>query len=69
MVIRHVCVVVVTVYLALNLVVLSRLTRKMATFFLAVVRARRFAVSAVAGHESLPTFVCVIVAELVKFRG
>ena len=40
MVIRRVGVIVVTVYLALILVVPSRLTRMMATNFLVVVRAR-----------------------------
>ena len=39
----------------------------MVTIFF-VVRARRFAVSAVADHACLPTLVCVIVAKLVKFR-
>ena len=40
MVIRRLCVIVVTVYLALILVVPSRLTRMMAANFLVVVRAR-----------------------------
>ena len=68
MVIRCVCGIVVTVYLALILVVPSRLTRKMARIFLVVVRARRFVVSAVADHACLSTSVCVIVAKLAKFR-
>ena len=37
----------------------------MATIFRVVVRARRFAASAVADHACLPTSVCVIIA---KFR-
>ena len=40
----------------------------MATIFLEVVRARRFAVSAVADHACLPTTVCTVVAMLVRFR-
>ena len=68
MVIQRICVIVVTVYLALILVVLSRLTSMMATIFLVVVCARIFAVSAVADHACLPTSVCVIVAMLAKFR-
>ena len=36
--------------------------------FLVVVRAKRFVVSAVADHACLSTSVCVIVANLAKFR-
>ena len=39
-----------------------------ATIVLVVIRARRFAVSAVADHACLPSSVCVIVAKLTKFR-
>ena len=40
----------------------------MATIFLVVVRARRFAVSAVTDHACLPTSGCVIVAKLSKSK-
>ena len=59
---------VVTVYLALFLVVPSRLTWTMATRFLMVVRARRFAVAAVTSHACLPSSVSVIVTKLAEFR-
>ena len=68
MVIRRVCGIIVTVYLALILVVPSRLTWKMASIFLVGVWARRFVVSAVADHACLSTSVCVIVAKLAKSR-
>ena len=68
MVIRGVCGIVVAFYLALILVVPSRLTWTMTTIFLVVVPARRFADSAVADHAYSPTSVCVIVATLAKFR-
>ena len=40
----------------------------MATVFLAVVRARRLAVAAVASHACLPPSVSVIVPKLAEFR-
>ena len=66
MAIPRVCVIVVTGYLTLILVVPSRLTSMMATIFLVVVRARRLAFTAVADHAFLPTSVCVINAGLAK---
>ena len=45
MVTRRVCVTVVTAYLALILVIPSRLTWKMATIFLVVVRVREYSPS------------------------
>ena len=57
-----------TVYLALILVAPLRLICMMATIFLVIVRAKIFAVSAVADHAWLLTSVCVIVAKLAKFR-
>ena len=68
MVIRRVCGIVVTVYVAMILVVPSRLILMLATVFLAVVRVRRFAVHAVADHARLLTPVCTIAAKLAKFR-
>ena len=68
MVIRRVCCIFLTVYLALILVVPLRLTRKMATISLVVVRARRFVASAVADHACLSTSIFDIVPNLAKFR-
>ena len=68
MVTRRVCGIVMTVYLALILVVPSRLTLKMVNIFLVVVRARTYVVSVVADHTCLSTSVYVIVAKLAKFR-
>ena len=68
MVIRRVCCIFFTVYLALIMVVPSRLTWKMATISLVVVRARRLVVSAVADHACLSTSICDIVPKLAKFR-
>ena len=58
----------VTVYLALLLVVPSRLTSTMVTNFLVVVHARRFAVAALVNHACLPSSVRVMVTKLAKFR-
>ena len=60
MVIRRVCGIVVTVYMAL--------IRNDGDDFLVVVRARRFVVSAVADHACVSTSASVIVAKLAKFR-
>ena len=68
MVIGRVYGIIATACLALILVVPSRLTLKMATIFLVVVRARRFVVSAVAAHACVSTLVCVVVTKLAKFR-
>ena len=68
MVIRRVYSIVATGYLALILVVPSRLTRTMATIILVVFRARKIVFSAVADHACLSTSMCVIVAKLAKVR-
>ena len=68
MVVRRVCVTVVTVYLAVILVTPSQMTCMMSTIFHVVFRARTFTVAAIVGHVCLPTPVRVIVANLVKLR-
>ena len=68
MVVRRVCVTVVTVYLAVILVIPSQLTCMMATIVRVGFRARTFAVAAIVGYMCLLTPVRVIVANLAKLR-